>query len=107
MLFVRGGCSCDVDYMVFIGCAVHSGDCSFFLMLGTWFPALGPVIPGANSVLSIRSGLSAAKAGRLLPACRCIVLSVPSYFEGACFVPVCQKEEYVIMRNRKICPCYR
>jgi hypothetical protein len=30
MLFVRGGCSCDVDYMVFIGCAVHSGDCSFF-----------------------------------------------------------------------------
>lgn len=45
MLFVRGGCSCDVDYMVFIGCAVHSGDCSFFFDAGYMISGIGTCDP--------------------------------------------------------------
>ena len=45
MLFVRGGCSCDVDYMVFIGCAVHSGDCSFFFDAGFMISGIGTCDP--------------------------------------------------------------
>ena len=107
MLFVRGGCSCDVDYMVFIGCAVHSGDCSFFFDAGYMISGIGTCDPWCEFGSEHKEWPFCGKS-RALVACMPVYRAISAIvFRGACFVPVCQKEEYVIMRNRRICPCYR